>query len=259
MSAVSSKPVKNESKLLKWSPWLAIIFVIVTYFVSQIIGGLIISIYPALQHWTGEQANDWVNSSVWAQFFYVLVAEGFTVGALYAFLKHFKLGFKHIGLTRPKWTDPLIGLAMLVPYFIVYLVTVSVVQKLVPNLDVNQSQQLGFNDVKGAGPLIVTFISLVVLPPFVEELLVRGFLYTSLRNHYSKIIAAVVASIIFASGHLQFGSGAPLLWIAFIDTFVLSLFLIFLRQKTDRLYASMTLHALKNFIAFFALFIAKVH
>lgn len=259
MSVASSETDVAAKSVIRWSPWLAVVFVIAVYLLSQIVGGILISIYPGLKHWSSDQTNDWINNSVWAQFFYVLVAEGFTVGALYAFLKRYKLSFASIGLTKPRWSDPLKGLAMLVPYYIVYLVTVAVVQKLLPSVNVDQAQQLGFNNVHGFGPLFVTFISLVILPPFVEELLVRGYLYTSLRARYSKLIATVVASIIFASGHLQFGSGAPLLWIAAIDTFVLSLFLIYLREHTGRLYASMTLHALKNFIAFVALFIAKVH
>jgi membrane protease YdiL (CAAX protease family) len=60
---------------------------------------------------------------------------------------------------------------------------------------------------------------------------------------------------LFAVAHLQFGSGAPLLWIAAIDTFVLSLFLIYLKDKTDSLWAPILLHMLKNFIAFMALFV----
>ena len=39
-----------------------------------------------------------------------------------------------------------------------------------------------------------------------------------------------------------------------IDTFILSLTLIWLREKTGRLYASMGLHGLKNFIAFIQLY-----
>jgi membrane protease YdiL (CAAX protease family) len=122
---------------------------------------------------------------------------------------------------------------------------------------VEQSQELGFNPV-GTVELILTFISLVILPPLVEELLMRGYLYTSLKKKLSKIAAALVTSVIFAAAHLQFGSGAPLLWVAAIDTFVLSLFLVSLREKTGGLWASMTLHATKNLIAFMSLFIFHI-
>ena len=39
-----------------------------------------------------------------------------------------------------------------------------------------------------------------------------------------------------------------------LDTFILSLVLIYLREKTGGLWASITLHAFKNGVAFVALF-----
>jgi membrane protease YdiL (CAAX protease family) len=83
----------------------------------------------------------------------------------------------------------------------------------------------------------------------------RGYLYGSLRKAFSKLNAALITSVIFASAHLEFGSGAPLLWIAALDTFVLSLFLVGLHEKTGSLWAGMLVHGAKNAIAFAALFI----
>jgi membrane protease YdiL (CAAX protease family) len=70
--------------------------------------------------------------------------------------------------------------------------------------------------------------------------------------------AALLTSAIFAAAHLpEGGSGGPL-YIAAIDTFILSLVLIYLRIKTGNLWASITLHALKNGVAFVALFVLHV-
>ena len=55
--------------------------------------------------------------------------------------------------------------------------------------------------------------------------------------------------------HLAEGGAAGPLWIGFIDTFILSLVLCYLRVKTGSLWAGITLHALKNGIAFVALFV----
>jgi membrane protease YdiL (CAAX protease family) len=49
-----------------------------------------------------------------------------------------------------------------------------------------------------------------------------------------------------------------LLYIAAIDTFTLSLILVYLREKTGGLWSSMGLHAIKNGIAFVSLFIVHV-
>ena len=101
---------------------------------------------------------------------------------------------------------------------------------------------------------MLVFISLVLLPPVVEEIVARGFLYTGLRSKLPKIVAALITSALFAAAHLQWGSGAPLLWVAALDTFTLSLVLVYLREKTGGLAASMGVHMLKNGLAFVVLF-----
>ena len=246
---------RGEGQTLPWSPWIAVVFVVVVYFVSQFVSGLLVSIYPALHHWSLVQANDWLNNNVLAQFLYVLIAESLTFGGIYAFMRARKVSLKAIGLRRPRWSDALYGLGMLPLYYLSYIVLVAIATQIAPSLNINQQQQIGFSGAHGVALLIVTFISLVILPPLVEEIMMRGFLYTSLKKGLPKVGAALVTSVIFASAHLQAGSGAPLLWIAAIDTFTLSLFLVYLREKTDGLWASMTLHALKNGIAFISLFI----
>lgn len=263
-SAKSS--VQTESEVQKEEgqrPWLhpvgAVVLVLFIYFASQIIGGLVLSIYPAIRHWSDVQANSWVNNSVVAQFIYVAVAEGLTLLSLWTFLRHYKIKLSDIGLKRPKGEDILYALSGFALYFVAYAILLSGVMKLIPSLNVNQPQQLGFQTASGFGQLALTAVSLVILPPIVEEILMRGFLYSSLRRSMPKIVAALVTSILFASAHLEFGEGAPLLWVAAIDTFVLSLVLVFLREQTGRLWASMGVHGLKNTIAFISLFVLHVH
>ena len=230
------------------------VFIVIVYYGSQIFGGVLVSLYPLLKHWPHLQAADWLGNSVIGQFAFILLAETFTVGAVYLFLRFYKLGFAAIGLKRPNWLDPLYGLAAVPLYLILYVLTVGVVSHFVPGLNVNQQQQIGFNDVQGAFQLTLTFISLVVLPPIAEEIMVRGFLYSSLKKAMPKAAAVVVTSAIFASAHLPEGGADGPLYIAALDTFVLSLVLIYLREKTGSLWASITLHAIKNGIAFIALF-----
>ena len=229
-------------------------FVVVVYFVSQLIAGALVSVYPLSMHWSQSRSLDWLNNSIGAQFAYILMAEAIVVGAVYWFLRFCKRGFAAIGLKRPRWRDPVYGLMALPLYFILYLATVTVITHFVPSLNVNQQQQLGFNNVTGTEPLILTFISLVILPPLAEEIMVRGFLYSSLKKAMPMAGAVVATSAIFAAAHLPEGGAAGPLYIAALDTFVLSLVLIYLREKTGSLWASITLHALKNGIAFAALF-----
>lgn len=239
-----------------WRTGVALLFVVAIYYISQLVGGLAVSVYPLLKHWTKAQTADLLNSSVIVQFFYILIAEITVIASLNWFLKHYKTGFSTIGLRRPVLSDLLYGLTAVIPYYVLYLVVVSLTSKLIPSLNINQAQEIGFNNVHGQLPLILTFISLVILPPITEEILVRGFLYTSLRKSLPIIWAAIATSLVFAVAHLPEGGASGPLYIAAIDTFVLSLVLVYLRQRTGGLWASITLHAIKNGVAFVALFIA---
>ena len=82
----------------------------------------------------------------------------------------------------------------------------------------------------------------------------RGFLYSGLKKSLPKAWAVFLTCLLFAIPHLLEGVGGGPLWSAGLDVFVLSLTLIWLREKTGRIYAGMGLHALKNFIAFIELY-----
>lgn len=244
---------------IPWNPWLAVGYVLLVYYLSQIVAGLIISIYPLMKHWSSATANTWVSNSIIAQFFYILFAETFTLGAIYLFLRKYKKTFRTIGLRRPNRRDPLHGLLAVPVYYIIYFAAVALISHLIPSFNVNQQQEIGFSSIHGYAQLILTFISLVILPPITEEIFVRGFLYSSLKKGMPQIAAALVTSALFASAHLPEGGATGPLYIAALDTFILSLVLIYLREKTGGLWAGITLHAAKNGIAFIALFIVGVH
>ncbi len=252
---------EKTAKKLPWSPFLAVVFVVVLYFATQIVAGILISIYPAFQHWTGERATEWLNNSVVAQFGYMVLVEAGTLGGLWWFLRRHQSSFRALGLTgRPKLFDPLLSATGFAVYFTAYIVLVAVMSHLVPSLNINQAQDIGFSSASGFVALSLTFVSLVILPPIAEEILMRGFLFTSLRRNMPFIGAALFTSAVFASGHLTGGAkGSPLLWIAFIDTFILSIVLCYLREKTGRLWASMGLHIIKNGVAFVSLFLLHLH
>jgi membrane protease YdiL (CAAX protease family) len=243
---------KTDNK--SWNPWVGALLAIVALFGSQIIIGLVLSIYPFIKGWSGNQANNWLSSSIIAQFIFVLLAESLTVFTILSYLKRYKGSFRSIGLRKPKWTDPLLGLAGLPAYLALYFLAVNIVVLFDHGLNTSQKQQTGFNGAHGALDLVLTFFSLVILPPIAEEIVFRGLLFTSLKKVLPLGGAAVATSLLFAAGHLPAGGSSGPLYIAAIDTFSLSLVLIYLRQKTNGLWASMTLHALKNTIAFVALF-----
>lgn len=242
----------------RWNPLLGILLAVIIFFAAQIISEVVLSYYRYPRHWDAQQLLNWLNNSITAQFLFILIAESLIVIAVCLFVRCYKNGLRTIGLRRPRWTDPVYGLGALPVYLVVYLVAVTILAHLIPGLNVNEKQQLGFNNVSGAGQMILTFVSLVILPPIAEEILFRGLIYSSLKKNLPPVVAVIGTSILFAAGHLPEGGSAGPLYIAAIDTFILSLILIYLREKTGGLWASMTLHALKNTVAFIALYAAFI-
>jgi len=63
---------------------------------------------------------------------------------------------------------------------------------------------------------------------------------------------------LFGAAHLSEGGAAGPLWVGALDTAILSMVLIGLREWTGNLWAGITLHMTKNLIAFLAIFIFHV-
>jgi len=228
------------------------------YFILPVVAALVVSLYPLLTGKNLQAAQDWLSSSVPAQFFYILLAETLTVVVVFGLIKLCGWTRQSIGLKKPRWFHPLLGIAAVVPYIVLFLILSRIATVLVPSLNTTQAQQIGFDSVHGAMQLILTFLSLVILPPIAEEIAVRGFLYTGLRKWLPRIVAALATSVLFGAAHLAEGGAAGPLWIGAIDTFTLSLVLVWLREMTGNLWAGVTLHACKNGIAFISLFILAV-
>ncbi len=259
LSQTPVQPLPTENRRVGWGPLAAVLVTIIVYFVSQILGGVIVYLYPVMKHWTSSQAEAWVNSSVYAQFAFVLIVESLTLWLIFAFIRHRRTALSVIGLKRFRLVDIGYALSGFAAYFVSYIVLISALQHYIPQLNSNQKQELGFNTNTTGVALVAVFISLVLLPPIVEEIVARGFLYTGLRKKMRMLPAAIITSILFGAAHLQFGSGNALLWTAAADTFILSMVLVYLREKTGSLWASIGLHMIKNSIAFVGLFILHLN
>lgn len=241
-----------------WTPVEAVAITIAAYFVTQFIAGLAISGYLMTQDQSPDAISEKLTNSVGIQFAYVFIVDALMAWLVYVFIRRRKTPLRLVGLVKPRLKDILYALTGYGAYFALYMVILTLVHLLVPGLDINQKQELGFDTGSGGIALILAFVSLVVLPPLVEEFLMRGFLFSGLRARYKFLPAAIMTSILFAVAHLQVGSGNALLWVAAIDTFVLSMVLVTLREKTGSLWPCIGVHAIKNSIAFIALFVLHV-
>lgn len=256
----SSVEVKtNTDEVVPWNPWLGVVGTILLFLGAQVAASLIILLVPVFAGWSDAKSSDWIKNSFVAQLALFPLATAFMLIPLYFVLKKYKNGFRSIGLRRPKWSDPLWSLAALPVYVFGFAIILAIVKALVPDLDVNQAQDLGLNGSYNLVQLIFIAICLVILPPISEEIIFRGMLYSSLKKGMPIIAAAIIASLLFASGHLLESGNGSLLYVAGIDTFVLSMILVYLREKTGGLWSSMGLHAIKNSIAFVSIFVLHLH
>lgn len=246
---------KSKHKKLPWSPVSAVAYSVFLYLASQFAAAALLYAAVYMLGWESFRIQGWLEGDTLAQFLYILLAEIITIGGIVWFVrrrggKMSQLGWNAFRI-RYLWVA-LIGVGV---YLLAYIAVAILVGILIPSINMEQEQNIGFNNVQGSTEQLLTFVSLVVLPPLAEEIVFRGFIFTSLRNRMRFVWAMAITSVLFAIPHLQFGDGAPPLWIAAIDTLVLSLVLCYVRERTGSLWAPILIHAIKNGIAFTALFL----
>ena len=249
---------KNDrAKPVSWGPVSAVVTTLAIYLGSQLIAGYLIVQYLFIRGETKQTVVSTIENSVNLQFILIFIAESVALLLLWSFLRHRSISWNRIGLKKPSGKNILYALPAYGVYFSLILTAFFFIQQFVPDVNVDQTQQVGFDNASGGGALTLVFLSLVILPALTEEILVRGFLYGGLKNKLPVISSALIASGLFGVAHLQLGSGHGAVWIAGVDTFILSLVLIWLREKTGNIWAGVVVHVAKNSIAFLSLFILK--
>lgn len=238
-----------------YNPFATIALTISVYLFAQIVAVIAISLVFLGLGMSFENAESWItngNTGTFALYLAVSIAIFIMIRKL---LKRQSISWSDIGFGVFKSKFILKSLLAYVAYLATLFVVLGVVNVLLPGLDTGQKQQLGFDTETQNHYLVLVFISLVIFPPLIEETLMRGFVFTNLRNKLQFLSSTIITSVIFAAAHLQFGSGAKLLWVAFLDTFILSCFLCYLREKSNNIWSSILLHGIKNTVAFLFLFV----
>ncbi len=243
---------------LSFGPVSAVVVTIVAYMSPQFLLGLVLGMFILVTGMNSERVFDVISDTTVGQFSTTAVAYLTMLGVIVWYMKRYRVTWAKIGLGRgivP--SDILYAVGAFVGYFLAAAAVLAAVDKVLPSINLEQEQQIGFESANGVWQLGLVFVCLVILPPIVEEIMIRGFLYSGLRTKMGPVVAALVASTLFGLAHLQLGLGAPPLYVAAIDTFVLSVILIGLRVKTGSLWAGIVVHALKNGLAFVALFVFR--
>lgn len=227
----------SESKPRQWGPITALLFGAIAFVGSQF---LVAEVFTLLV--SGKTASTSV------QFYEYGLSSLCTLIVLSIFLRQrYHTSISNLGLRR--FNPAHIGYALigLPVYLIISGILTGIAASVVPHFNADQQQDLGFSHVHGAPELIMVFVSLVIVPPLVEELLFRGFIFKGFLKNFGPIVSGLVTSIIFGVAHGQWNVG--------VDVFGLSLVLCFMTYKTQSLWPSIMLHSTKNFIAYFFVFI----
>lgn len=248
----SSGPAAEHKKPTESSlggPFRVILLTLLIFFFSQIAAALIVEALGPLfiEHRT---LDPLLTYSAFAQFVYILIAESIVIGSIIILLKRRGLSLRKIGWGRRlKLKDFTSAIGGYLVFFVTLIVIVLIISALIPGFDAEDAQDVGFKNLSGSADRWLAFVSLVLMPPLGEEFLVRGYLYTGLRRVWAFIPAMIFTSLFFGAAHLLTGENG-LLWPAAVGTFVLSVVLVYLRERTGALYAGMLVHALNNLVAF---------
>jgi membrane protease YdiL (CAAX protease family) len=111
------------------------------------------------------------------------------------------------------------------------------------------SHPIEFEIENGGWDRVLLYLLACVFAPVVEELMFRGMLLRHLTARLSWFVSAIIVSVIFASVHPQGWTAIPVLA-------AIGMVLAMVRVQRDTLVASMTAHALNNFLFITLLVIA---
>ncbi|MDO8592121.1 MAG: type II CAAX endopeptidase family protein [bacterium] len=252
MSNASSEEPKAKSQKLKANfggPARVILSAFGIFIISQLVAAILLEIAFGIIRPGNKNILD---QSAAAQFFYILLAESLAVGLVLLILRRRRLGLGAIGFgRRPAWRDLKWAAVGFVVFYGLLIFATVILTLLIPSYNTNALQDVGFNILSTPMDRVIAFVALVIIPPLGEETLMRGYLYSGLRSRLKFWPALLGTSLLFGAAHLSTGvSGA--LWAAGVDTFVLSVVLVYLRERSGALYAPILVHSLNNVVAFFA-------
>lgn len=183
------------------------------------------------------------DKNVISNFIFVLIVAIGELAVVTWYLKKYKLGLASVGWRKFNFWQALglLGL-MFIVFSIGVFALIVLVSFLLPAFDANQAQTNEFTSQTISHP-ILTLLSLVIIPPIVEEIVFRGFIFPGIAKKYGLIAGALASSVLFGFAHLQANVS--------IYTFVLGLTLCFMYVRLRSIVPGIALHMLNNFLAFY--------
>lgn len=192
---------------------------------------------------------------------FYLVMLVFIVPSLWIWGKFFQAKWADLGVGKMRHWYLLLLIPLIATSYMMLTILISLLfTAFVPGFNGTEKQEIGITP-DGSHNLLLLAIFLCIVVPLLEEFVFRGYLFGLLRRNISFLATTIVVSLLFATLHLLFDTSSSLTIKQFnvaLDVFVLSLFLSYLRERTNSIWAGVGLHGLKNFIAFLLLFVFEI-
>ena len=150
----------------------------------------------------------------------------------------------------PTWLDLLLAPVGLVVVMIVAGILTTIMVAILPSVDWQQAQEVGFHGLYDFGEHLLAFICLVIIAPVCEEIVFRGWLYGKIRSRLNMVASILIVSLLFGLIHRQWNLG--------LNTFVTSIVLCGLREMTGTIYSGILVHIIKNAVAFYLVYVMGI-
>ena len=155
--------------------------------------------------------------------------------------------------SKPIYADIGIGviswvLAMPVVTSITYIVEILVSLLLTPTYQEQIAVKFLKNSLQDPITLFIACFSILIMAPFFEELLFRGFLLSYLRRKMHPLTAIVISSLIFALFHYSPSQSTENI-VLITTLFTFGCYLGFIYEKTRSLFSSIVLHVTFNSVS----------
>ncbi len=238
----STKADEPKNELVPWGIGASIGMGLLAYLLPQFIIGFVIAGVATFQEKSIDQVLG--DENLLLNFAITVTIAAIGGWLIYRFVKK-RDGLRFLGLGKTKTVDVLLGFPAYVVYFILLVITFQLVAGFAPQVDLDQDQVVGYENASGVG-VALAFVSLVIIAPFFEEMLFRGFTFRGIADKAGFWPAAVGTSLLFGLAHGQANVA--------IDTFILGMVACYLVWNTKSTWPAIMLHSIKNFIAFIFLF-----
>lgn len=226
----------RDSFMLFLVPWviLPIILGLEVGFLGQVV--------PFLKPISTAVQNDSMAAGFIFSIFQVLAA----LAMLRYYLRKYRASWRDLGLKSFNFVKAAayIGATFIALGFLV-AGAFALVKVLLPSFNPDQAQVNEFTTAVTPLARKISFLALVVLPPFIEEMVFRGFAFPAFSNRLGVAGGALISSALFGAAHL-IGSGLNVA----VYTMILGLLLCLLYRKLGSIWPGIALHMLNNYLAY---------